>query len=124
VLLVETRKYYLLRQYPYEHEERGEGLVLHHEDFRDLMTQEALPHVSDDIVRFMRAAAEQASFAGVQPADSLLPADYQDPVARDKNGRWLAAFAPVVVSARSTEAGETGWFVIVQQRQTAAASDD
>ena len=51
-------------------------------------------------------------------SNNLLPDDYQDPVARDKNGHWLAAFAPVLVSSRTKPQEETGWFVIVQQQQS------
>jgi len=117
VLLVETRKYYLLRAYPERHEERGEGLVLHHEDFRDLKNQESLPHISDEVVQFMRAAGKRPASEVTSSSNNLLPDDYQDPVVRDKDGHWLAAFAPVLVSSRTKPQEETGWFVIVQQQQ-------
>ena len=117
VLLVETRQYYLQRQYPEPHRVRGEGLILHHKDFIN-RKEERLPHVSDDVVWFMRRAVGQhRTTATAGSLDNLLPQDYRDPVARDENGRWLAAFAPVLVSARIEPQEETGWFVIVQQQQ-------
>ena len=117
VLLVETRQYYLQRQYPEPHRVRGEGLILHHQDFIN-RKEERLPHVSDDVVWFMRRAVGQhRTTATAGSLDNLLPQDYRDPVARDENGRWLAAFAPVLVSARIEPQEETGWFVIVQQQQ-------
>jgi len=117
VLLVETRTYYLLRQQP-EREERGEGLVLHHQDFRDLRQRESLPHIDDDVVQFMRQAlpAWRDSDAGNNP-DNLLPDNYRDPMSKNEQDLWLAAFAPVLVSSRPADQRETGWFVIVQQRQ-------
>ena len=117
VLLVETRQYYLQREYPQPHRVRGEGLILHHQDFIN-RKEERLPHVSDDVVWFMRrSVGQRRTTAGAGSLDNLLPEDYRDPVARDNNGRWLAAFAPVLVSSRSELQDETGWFVIVQQRQ-------
>jgi eukaryotic-like serine/threonine-protein kinase len=117
VLLVETRQYYLQREYPEPHRVRGEGLILHHEDFIN-RKEERLPHVSDDVVWLMRRAVGQhRTTATAGSLDNLLPQDYRDPVARDENGRWLAAFAPVLVSARIEPQEETGWFVIVQQQQ-------
>ncbi len=122
VLLVETRQYYLQREYPQPHRVRGEGLILHHEDFIN-RKEERLPHVSDDVVWFMRQAVGQyRSTATAASFDNLLPEDYQDPVARDPNGRWLAAFAPVLVSSRTDPHDQTGWFVIVQQRHQASNS--
>jgi hypothetical protein len=49
--------------------------------------------------------------------DNLLDADYHDPVAKKTDGPWLAAFAPVILTARQkdSKAYDTGCFVIVQQ---------
>ncbi len=118
VLLVETRKYYLQRTYPENHEERGEGLVLHHEDLRGLKLQSTLPHVSDRIVHYMRQAIQQTSaYEATHSPGNLLPDSYRDPIARDGSGHWLAAFAPVLTINRSVDQQQTGWFVIVQQEQ-------
>ncbi len=122
VLLVETRQYYLQREYPEPHRVRGEGLILHHEDFIN-RKEERLPHVSDEVVWFMRRAVGQhRTTATTGSLDNLLPEDYRDPVARDRNGRWLAAYAPVLVSSRIEPQDETGWFVIVQQQQQQAST--
>jgi hypothetical protein len=116
VLLVETRKYYLLRTYPDQHEERGEGLVLHHEDLRNLKVRPTLAHVSDRIVQHMLQAIQQTSPpAAPSPPSNLLPDSYRDPIAQDRSSHWLAAFAPVLTVNRPIEEQQTGWFVIVQQ---------
>ena len=112
LLLVETRTYRMLRSSPTEHEEPGEGLVLHHQDVGDSLQRETLPHLTEEIIRFMKSAAATSP----EPTQSLLPADYRDPVAGEQGGRLLASFAPVLVSARGDRPKETGWFVIVQQR--------
>jgi tRNA A-37 threonylcarbamoyl transferase component Bud32 len=118
VLLVETRTYYLQRTYPEDREERGEGLVLHHEDLRGLKLQSTLPHVSDRIVQYMRQATEQAaSSAAADSPGNLLPDSYRDPLAHDGSRHWLAAFAPVLTVSRPIDQQHTGWFVIVQQEQ-------
>jgi serine/threonine-protein kinase len=118
VLLVETRTYYMQRAYPEPHEERGEGLVLHHQDIQELKSRDQLPHVSDEVVQRMRSALARWRSSGQDdPAVSLLPDGYRDPLASRDQRPWLAAFAPVVVSARPPRVRETGWFVIVEQCQ-------
>lgn len=41
---------------------------------------------------------------------------YRDPVGGDYAGRWLAAFEPVIVDGRSDRVKDTGWIVVVQER--------
>ena len=56
-------------------------------------------------------------FPAGQPApvevDGLIE-DFKDPLAAEPNGRWLAAFEPVVVKGRPGEIADTGWVVIVK----------
>jgi hypothetical protein len=46
--------------------------------------------------------------------------DYVDPLGGEYEGRWLAAFRPVIVAGREPTLGNTGWVVIVQERHEAA----
>ncbi len=119
VLLVESRKYYVLNEDLEDEGERGEGLVLHHENLHTLVGRTPLPHVDDAVIHFMREAKKRKLSHNPQavPTENLLPDDYRDPVSKDSAGRWLAAFAPVFVSGRPADQQDTGWYVIVQQRQ-------
>lgn len=55
---------------------------------------------------------------GSGPSNSLLPDSYYDPVAHNAHRyQYLAAFAPVLVRGRPHTQGDTGWFVIVEQRR-------
>ncbi|HWB01318.1 MAG TPA: serine/threonine protein kinase [Pirellulales bacterium] len=52
-----------------------------------------------------------------QQVDKLVATDdYHDPVGGPYEGRWLAAFEPVIVSNRPRQIRDTGLVVIVQQR--------
>jgi tRNA A-37 threonylcarbamoyl transferase component Bud32 len=46
-----------------------------------------------------------------------LDLDYQDPVGGAYAGTWVAVFEPVLVHGRSDAVMDTGWVVIVQERQ-------
>lgn len=46
--------------------------------------------------------------------------NYVDPIGGEYEGRWLAAYRPVVVSRRAADKRNTGWVVIVQERYDAA----
>ncbi|MBL7037989.1 MAG: protein kinase [Pirellulaceae bacterium] len=116
VLLVDTRRYYMRRQYPEPHEERGEGLVLHHDALKDLLQRSSLPHVDDATIQHMLRAKDQWT-ADNETIDNLLPEGFDDPLSDDKDSRSLAAFAPVIVRSRPADQRDTGWFVIIQQAE-------
>jgi serine/threonine-protein kinase len=115
VVLVDTRKYYLKPLDPArERGDRGEGLILHHEDLGDLRGRTRLPHLDNATLEHL---LDQTVEGPVM--QNLLPAGYRDPVAADDDRSWLAAFAPLQLTARpaDSEVRHTGWFVIVQQQQ-------
>ena len=120
VLLVESRKYFMLAEDLKSEGERGQGLVLHHEGLAALMKQKPkrLPHVDDGILNHMEEAKHHwlRDAQGLKSFVNLLPTAYRDPLAKDSSSLWLAAFAPVLVTGRPPEQADTGWFVIVQQR--------
>jgi hypothetical protein len=118
VLLVDTRKYYL-RSQDGQHGPRGEGLVLHHDDLGDLRKRAKLPHLDNDTLEQLKVA----SATGPLPHNLFSPG-YRDPVSTDDWQSWLAAFAPVLLTARPADSGvrDSGWFVIVQQQQETAAA--
>jgi hypothetical protein len=119
VLLVESRTYYMLGENLERDYERGEGLILHHEDLAKFLGQKPLPHLTDEIVYYMRGARSRWPNGNARSAEfeNLLSDAYRDPLADDKDAHWLAAFAPVLISGRPDKQQDTGWFVIVQQRQ-------
>ncbi len=125
VLLVEARRYYMLADDLTSQDERGEGLVLHHRDLHQAMLQnpKSLPHVSDIVLEHMKRSKRfwMDRQSAAESVDNLLPSQYRDPVASNSDtSSYLAAFAPVIVRGRPFQQGDTGWFVIVQQRQDAA----
>ncbi len=121
VLLVESRRYYMLGSDLVSQDQRGEGLVLHHQGLRHRLQEDvtSLPHVDDDVIHFMSVAKDQwLSRPAGSATSNLLPDSYRDPVANDSDSyRYLAAFAPVIVPGRPASQADTGWFVIVQQQQ-------
>jgi hypothetical protein len=118
VMLVDTRLYYLERQYPEHHRERGEGLVLHHEGMGDLRERSRLPHIDDDALERMLNYKQVSDSADEAPQiDNLIEDGFRDPVSGTAGTRTLAAFAPVMVKTRPAEFRDTGWFLIVQQAQ-------
>ena len=102
-------------------DERGEGLVLHHQELRQAMQRspKPLPHIDDEILVHMEQARQRWGDTNqtTTSIDNLLPDFYRDPVVRDRAHRFLAAFAPVLVRGRPAALCDTGWFVVVQQRQ-------
>ena len=118
VLLVDTRTYYM--KYG-DGEIRGEGLILHHDDLSQFVKrQQTLPHVDDALVKQLRNAKSQwTTDASDQDIDNVLEGIYHDPLVTEQDTHWLAAFAPVILSARTETADvyDTSLFVIVQQQQ-------
>ena len=93
-------------------------MILHHEDLGDLKNRENLLRLDDVTIQHLRSAkSEWTSSESGKWMNNLLDEDYQDPVAKKTDGPWLAAFAPVVLTARQrdSKAYDTGCFVIVQQ---------
>ena len=119
VLLVDTRQYYMRRnaQVNDQRKQSGEGLILHHEDLGDLKSRESLLRLDDATIQRLRSAKSAWTSGTGQWMNNLLDAEYQDPVANKSDGPWLAAFAPVILTARQkdSKAYDTGCFVIVQQ---------
>ncbi len=94
-----------------------DGLVLQHAELvrvRRGMERETgrLPsyYLPAELVTLCRALAAE-SLRGADPVTSPLDRSYRDPVGGSYGGRWLAAFAPVLVGDR-----DTGWVVIAQER--------
>ena len=115
VLLVDSRKYYMKsRDANHPRGARGEGLVLHHEGLGHLRGSSRLPHLDNATLEYLLDAA-----ADGQVAQNLLPASYRDPVDSTDDRAWLAAFAPVRLTARppASSVYDTGWFVIIEQSQ-------
>ena len=90
----------------------GEGLLLHHPDLVGIASPDDLPHLEQRLVKQMRTLSEDGLL------DNLLPDDYHDPTADVGAPSPLAAFAPVILTARPADAdvNRTNWFVIVQQQ--------
>ena len=94
-----------------------DGLVLQHAELvrvRRGMERDTgrLPsyYLPDELVTRCRSLAAE-SLRGADPVTSPLDRNYRDPVGGSYGGRWLAAFAPVLVGDQ-----DTGWVVIAQER--------
>lgn len=111
VILVDTRRFYMKLNNSSEKGPSGEGLLLHHPDLANIATPDELPHLEPSMVKYMR------DFDHLH-TDNLLPANYRDPISNAAEGLPLAAFAPVILTARPTETDvyRTNWFVIIQQQ--------
>ena len=112
-LLVDTRKYFI-RTADEKRGARGEGLLLHHQDLFDAAGQARLLHLADgDLKRLLGA--------DMNPLENLMPRDYRDPAAPNEPGTLIAAFEPVILTARPPDSPlrVSGWFVIIQQRERA-----
>lgn len=113
VILVDTRRYFMKLKDSAAKGPSGEGLLLHHPDLTGIASPDDLPHLTKPIVKQMRAISENGP-----TTDNLLSADYRDPISDSAADAPLAAYAPVVLTARPPEADvyHTGWFVIIQQQ--------
>jgi serine/threonine-protein kinase len=96
------------------------GLVLHHPKLGHRSREELPP-------RLVGASLEHALRLGELALDDRpgtaaeldpLVEDFQDPVVGSSGGRWLAAFAPVVVKGRPRPIAATGWVVIMEDEKT------
>ncbi len=112
-LLVDTRKYFMKLKDSDQPGPRGVGLILYHDDLRDAKDYHGLRHIDDASLQHMIEGKP-----GADGIENLLPAEYRDPVGRES---WLAAYAPVVLTARAvdSEVRQTRWFVIIQQHYEA-----
>ncbi|MEO8495171.1 MAG: serine/threonine-protein kinase [Planctomycetota bacterium] len=113
VILADTRRYFMKLADDNGRGPSGEGLLLHHPDLTTVATPDELPHLEQAIVKYMR----DKSPAELRD-DNLLPPDYRDPLASATDGPPIAAFAPVILTARPAEADvhRINWFVIIQQQ--------
>ncbi|MGE3803728.1 MAG: serine/threonine protein kinase [Gemmataceae bacterium] len=66
---------------------------------------------------FEQLSWEKQSLLETPARTAYLVRDYQDPTQPDSPTRWLAAFEPVLVKGRAGRVRDTGWVVIVQERQ-------
>ncbi len=106
ILLIDTRKYHIMvDQEPHV----GMGLVLQHEALA--RSDDRLRNLDKESLRLMELWSNTGDY------DNFLPKTYRDPFADDKSATYQAAFAPVQMNGRPPDLRETGWFVIVQQRQ-------
>jgi serine/threonine-protein kinase len=114
VILVDTRRYFMKLNDSDKKGPSGEGLLLHHPDLKNLTGPDQLPHLDEAIVKFMQNTSDDRA-----QTENLLPADYHDPMTANGGGSPLAAFAPVLLTARpqQAEVHNTDWFVIIQQQQ-------
>ncbi|MBC8354854.1 MAG: protein kinase [Planctomycetes bacterium] len=113
VILVDTRRYFMKLKDSNDKGPSGEGLLLHHEDLTNVKTADDLPHLDESIVKLMRdTSADQAL------TENLVRSGYRDPLANAGDRSPLAAFAPVILTARplGANARHTNWFVIIQQQ--------
>jgi hypothetical protein len=113
VILVDTRRYFMKLKDSAKKGPSGEGLLLHHPDLKGLASPDDLPHLDRAIVKYMQDASADRS-----QVENLLPSDYRDPMSAIADGAPLAAFAPVILTARplAAEVRNTDWFVIIQQQ--------
>jgi serine/threonine protein kinase len=113
VILVDARRYFMKLAGSDERGPSGEGLLLHHPDLAAAASPNEIPHMEPSIVKYMREKSPQQL-----RTDNLLPATYRDPLAVAAIGSPLAAFAPVILTARPDEAEvhRINWFVIIQQQ--------
>jgi serine/threonine-protein kinase len=119
LLMVESRKYYMLNDDDEPKGPRGEGMVLHHKDVEKFMSQKSPPRIADAILDYVgqKTASVTGAADRAQSLDNLLPDTYSDPLTK---APCLAAFAPIIVSSRPAQQQDTGWFVVVQQEQKLA----
>jgi len=113
VILVDTRRYFMKLNDSNERGPSGEGLLLHHPDLTNVANPDELPHLEEPIVKIMRDMSTDRN-----RTDNLLPSNYRDPIASSADAPPLAAFAPVILTARPPDADvrDTNWFVIIQQQ--------
>lgn len=107
------------------------GLVLHHPGLAMSETKQAMAYLSPPRVESLdnlRAEAlrryrerRRSELEPTEPARLLSGSysqNYRDPIGGDYSGRWLAAFEPVVIEGRPDQIDDTGWVVIVQERES------
>lgn len=81
---------------------------------------EALLKLREEALTRQRArtslAWEEQLTTEEEPLPGSLVDDYEDPTGGPYEGRWRAAFEPVIVPGRTENIADTGWVVVVQQR--------
>jgi serine/threonine-protein kinase len=109
-----------------ENDERR-GLVLHHPRLRDPAAPREPLRIGTDLLRRFEDlrhlrlqqndARPAAGHVVPESDDPALDRNYLDPAGGTYQGKWLAAFEPVIVPGRRQEVKDTGWIIIIQERQ-------
>lgn len=96
------------------------GLILQHPGLDGVRTRSGEKHPVMRLKAAQIERLEQLRIAANKPEgktkDLSLDRNYDDPIGGEYAGRWLAAFAPVIIEERSARLRDTGWAVIVQDR--------
>lgn len=113
VILADTRRYFMKLTDSDDKGPSGEGLLLHHPDLAGIESANDLPHLDKQTVEYMRDMS-----LGQFRNENLLPEQYRDPLGGMESSVPIAAFAPVILTARPADASiyRTNWFVIIQQQ--------
>ncbi len=97
------------------------GLILHHPQMQ--ISPDAKPvTVDSEMLKETEAIRNQVRSQLMQNArvghggSAQLLKRFLDPLSEDGDTNWVAAFAPVVVNGRPIEIADTGWGVIVAER--------
>jgi hypothetical protein len=108
------------------------GLILHHPGLAMTESEQGMAYLSPlrlrtaDRLRESALARNRARSHGeppptpnqrTQPLPGSFSNDYRDSVGGAYAGRWLAAFEPVLIEGRPDMIDDTGWVVIVQERE-------
>ena len=97
------------------------GLLLHHPnmqispDAEPVTVDVGMLKEAEAIRNQVRSQLMQNERVGRGGSAQLLER-FLDPLAKDEDNIWVAAFAPVVVNGRPIEIADTGWGVIVAER--------
>ena len=102
-----------------------EGLVLHHPELRKRSKDAAPVTVDDELLQEMRQIRNTArTEIADSPADSNswtaeILNNFQDPLntTQVKNTHWISAFAPIMIKGRPVNIADTGWGVIIAERE-------
>lgn len=102
-------------------DQRLRGLLLHHPRMK--MTKDSKPIAIDDALLSEVIAIRDQARSALADSDrksrgfpSELLKRFRDPLPDGDHSEWTAAFAPIMVYGRPIEIADTGWGVIVAER--------